>query len=51
MNSKLKEQIQPCWVEEQHGVYIPLIDKILLKNNVPAMSYTKFMEYAKTRGV
>ena len=38
-------------VEEQQGVYIPLIDKVLLKNNVPAMSYAKFMEYAKTNRV
>lgn len=51
MNDKLKELIQPYWVEEQQGVYIPLIDKVLLKDNVPAMSYAKFMEYAKTRGV
>ena len=27
MNDKLKELIQPYWVEEQQGVYIPLIDK------------------------
>ena len=29
MNDKLKELIQPYWVEEQQGVYIPLIDKVL----------------------
>ena len=51
MNSKLKEQIQPYWVEEQQGVYIPLIDKVLLKNNVPAMPYDDFMKYEKTNGV
>lgn len=51
MNSKLKEQIQPYWVEEQQGVYIPLIDKVLLKNNVPEMSYYDYMEYAKSNGV
>ena len=51
MNSKLKEQIQPYWVEEQQGVYIPLIDKVLLKNNVPAMSYYDYIEYAKSNGV
>ena len=51
MNSKLKEQIQPYWVEEQQGVYIPLIGKVLLKNNVPAMSYYDYMEYAKSNGV
>ena len=36
MNDKLKELIQPYWVEEQQGVYIPLIDKVLLKDNVSA---------------
>lgn len=36
MNDKLKELIQPYWVEGQQGVYIPLIDKVLLKDNVPA---------------
>ena len=51
MNDKLKELIQPYWVEEQQGVYIPLIDKVLLKNNVPEMSYYDYMEYAKSNGV
>lgn len=51
MNDKLKELIQPYWVEEQHGVYIPLIDKVLLKNNVPEMPYGDYMEYAKSNGV
>lgn len=51
MNSKLKELIQPYWVEEQQGVYIPLIDKVLLKNNVPEMHYEDYMEYAKSNGV
>lgn len=51
MNDKLKELIQPYWVEEQQGVYIPLIDKVLLKNNVPAMSYDDYMEYAKSNGI
>lgn len=51
MNDKLKELIQPYWVEEQQGVYIPLIDKVLLKDNVPAMSYCDFMEYAKTNEI
>ena len=51
MNSKLKELIQPYWVEEQQGVYIPLIDKVLLKDNVPAMSYYDYMKYAKSNGV
>ena len=32
---ELKELIQPYWVEGQQGVYIPLIDKMLLKDNVP----------------
>lgn len=51
MNNKLKELIQPYWVKEQQGVYIPLIDKVLLKDNVPAMSYYDYMEYAKSNGV
>lgn len=51
MNNKLKELIQPYWVEEQQGVYIPLIDKVLLKDNVLAMSYYDYMKYAKTNGV
>lgn len=51
MNDKLKKLIQPYWVEKQQGVYIPLIDKVLLKSNVPAMSYAKFMEYAKINRV
>lgn len=50
MNNKI-EQIQPYWVESQQGVYIPLINKVLLKDNVPAMPYDDFMEYAKTNGV
>ena len=51
MNDKLKYQIQPYWVEEQQGVYIPLIDKVLLKNNVPEMSYYDYMRYAKSNEV
>lgn len=51
MNDKVKNIIQPYWVEEQQGVYIPLIDKVLLKNNVPEMSYYDYMEYAKSNGV
>ena len=51
MNDKLKELIQPYWIEEQQGVYIPLIDKVLLKNNVPEMHYEDYMEYAKSNGV
>ena len=33
---ELKELIQPYWIEEQQGEYIPLIDKVLLKDNAPA---------------
>ena len=32
MNDKLKELIQPYWVEEQQGVYIPLIDKVITRD-------------------
>ena len=48
---ELNKLIQPYWVEEQQGVYIPLIDKVLLKNNIPAMSYYDYIEYAKSNGV
>lgn len=51
MNNKLKELIQPYWVESQQGVYIPSIDKVLLKDNVPIMPYNNYMGYAKTNGV
>lgn len=51
MNDKLKELFQPYWVEEQQGVYIPLIDKVLLKDAVPRMTYDDSMKYAKTNGV
>ena len=43
--------IAPRWIEEQQGVYIPLIDKVLLKDNVPSMPYGDFMEYAKANNV
>lgn len=32
-------------------MYIPLIDKVLLKDNVPAMLYNDSMKYAETNGV
>ena len=51
MNDKVKNIIQPYWVEEKQGVYIPLIGKVLLKNNVPEMPYDDYMEYAKSNGV
>ena len=38
--------IAPYWIEEQQGVYIPLIDKVLLKDNVPSMPYDDYMAYA-----
>ena len=44
---ELNKLIQPYWIKEQQGVYIPLIDKVLLKNNTPAMSYYDYMRYAK----
>ncbi len=51
MNKNLKEMIAPYWIEEQQGVYIPLIDKVLLKDNVPSMPYDDYMEYAKTHNI
>ena len=32
MNDKLKELIQPYWVEEQQGGYSPLIDKVITRD-------------------
>lgn len=46
MKKDLKEMIAPYWIEEQQGVYIPLIDKVLLKDNVPSMPYDDYMAYA-----
>jgi len=43
--------IAPRWIEEQQGVYIPLIDKVLLKDNVPEMPYDDFMGYAQDNNV
>ena len=51
MNKSLKEMIAPRWIEEQQGVYIPLIDKVLLKDNVPKMPYDDYMRYAKDNNV
>lgn len=41
----------PRWIEEQQGIYIPLIDKVLLKDNVPGMPYDDFMRYAEEHNV
>ena len=51
INKQLQEMITPRWIEEQQGVYIPLINKVLLKDNVPEMPYHDFMEYAKANNV
>ena len=51
MDKNLKEVIAPRWIEEQQGVYIPLIDKVLLKDNVPGMPYDDFMGYAQDNNV
>jgi len=51
MNKNLKEMITPRWVEEQQGVYIPLIDKVLLKDNVPSMPYDDYMKYAEEHNI
>lgn len=51
MNESLKEMIAPKWIKEQQGVYVPLIDKVLLKDNVPSMPYNDFMRYAKDNNV
>ena len=51
INKQLQEMITPRWIEEQQGVYIPLIDKVLLKDNVPEMPYHDYMDYAKEHNV
>ena len=51
MEKNLKEMIAPRWIESQQGVYIPLIDKVLLKDNVPSMPYDDYMEYAERHNV
>lgn len=51
MDKKLQQMIAPRWIEEQQGVYIPLIDKVLLKDNVPGMPYDDFMGYAQDNNV
>ena len=43
---ELKELIQPYWVEGQQGIYIPLIDKVLLKDNVSAQYQHYFVVLA-----
>ena len=51
MDKQLQKMIAPRWIEEQQGVYIPLIDKVLLKDNVPEMPYNDYMDYAKEHNV
>ena len=51
MDKQLQQMIAPRWIEEQQGVYIPLIDKVLLKDNVPEMPYSDYMDYAKEHNV
>lgn len=46
MDEKLQKMISPRWIKEQEGVYIPLIDKVLLKHNVPKMPYNWYMAHA-----
>jgi len=51
MNKNLKEIIAPQWIEEQQGVYIPLIDRILLKKQVSKMSYHDYIIHAKKNNI
>ena len=51
MDKKLQKMIASRWIEEQQGVYIPLIDKVLLKDNVPRMPYHGYMTYAKKHNI
>ena len=52
MTKKLREMIAPRWCEEQNGVYVPLIGKVLEADNlaVEAMCYQDFMKLAQEQG-
>ncbi len=51
MDKQLQQMIAPRWVEEQQGIYIPLIDKVLLKDNVSSMPYHDYVTYAKKHNI
>lgn len=52
MTKDLKEMIAPRWCEEQNGVFVPLIGKVLeAKNLAPEpMTWYDFMDLAKKQG-
>lgn len=52
MTKELKEMIAPRWCEEQNGVFVPLIGKVLeAKNLTPElMNWYDFMDLARSKG-
>ena len=52
MTKELKEMIAPRWCEEQNGVFVPLIGKVLEAKNLTSepMTWYDFMDFAKAQG-
>lgn len=52
MTKELKEMIAPRWCEEQNGVFVPLIGKVLEAKSLTSelMSWYDFMDLAKAQG-
>ena len=52
MTKELKAMIAPRWCEEQNGVYVPLIGKVLEADNLAAeaMCYQDIMKLAQKQG-
>ena len=52
MTKELKAMIAPRWCEEQNGVYVPLIGKVLEADNlaVEEMCYLDIMKLAQEQG-
>lgn len=52
MTKELKEMIAPRWCEEQNGVFVPLMGKVLEAKNLnpEPMTWYDFMDMAKAKG-
>ena len=52
MTKELRAMIAPRWCEEQNGVYVPLIGKVLEADNLAAesMCYPDIMKLAQEKG-
>ena len=52
MTKELRDMIAPRWCEEQNGVYVPLIGKVLEADNLAAeaMCYQDIMKLAQEQG-